>query len=140
MTFSLTQEDGVLTLELSGDIDLQITPEIRAALEAVRIYSVLAIDAATVTYMDSSGVAILLLGRKICEQKEATLRIDRISKAAFQVLKLSKMESLFQIGEIVDSNAQATPSDATSSASSNDQATTNPSAPDTPSAKAGSFS
>ena len=140
MTFSLTQDDGVLNLELTGDIDLQITPEIRAALEAARIYSVLVVDAATVTYMDSSGVAILLLGRKICEQKEATMRIDRISKAAFQVLKLSKMESLFQINEIVDTGTQATSSDATPSATSHDQVTTNPTAPDTPSAKAGSFS
>ena len=54
--------DGVLILEVSGEIDLQHSPEMRRVLQAhaARRVPALLLDFTGVKYIDSSGLATLI--------------------------------------------------------------------------------
>ncbi len=54
--------DGVLVLELGGDIDLQHSPELRRILQARAAQKIpaLLLDFTGVAYIDSSGLATLI--------------------------------------------------------------------------------
>ena len=66
MAHSVDINDDVARLTLSGDIDLQISGDIKSEIERLRNVNRLEIDASDVSYIDSSGVAVLILARQYC--------------------------------------------------------------------------
>ena len=101
MPFELRPDDDKSTLVLSGDIDLQISGDIKAEIERLSDISRLEIDASEVTYIDSSGVAVLILARQHCTRNNMTLALPTISEAVHRVLQIAKLDVMLPIGEIV---------------------------------------
>lgn len=90
-----------LTLTLSGDIDLEVTPDIKTQLASqLADAGSLTIDAAGVSYLDSSGVSILVIAMQSCKQKQLTLSISRISEEALRVLQLARLDKILPIIEV----------------------------------------
>ena len=58
---------------LSGDVDLQTTSDLEAEITKISGVQHLEIDASSVTYIDSSGVAVLLMARQFRSTKYPTL-------------------------------------------------------------------
>ena len=101
MPFELRPDDDKSTLVLSGDIDLQISGDIKAEIERLSDISRLEIDASEVTYIDSSGVAVLILARQHCTRNNMTLALPSISEAVHRVLQIAKLDVMLPIGEVV---------------------------------------
>ena len=101
MPFELRPDDDKSTLVLSGDIDLQISGDIKAEIERLSDISRLEIDASEVTYIDSSGVAVLILARQHCTRNNVTLALPSISEAVHRVLQIAKLDVMLPIGEVV---------------------------------------
>ena len=90
-----------LTLTLAGDIDLEVTPDIKAQLTSqLADAASLTIDASSVSYLDSSGVSILVIAMQSCKQKQINLSVSRVSEEAVRVLQLAKLDKILPIGEI----------------------------------------
>ncbi len=88
-----------LLLILVGDIDLEVTPDIKAQLMSQMEDSrAVEIDAANISYLDSSGVSILIIAMQTCKQKKIELRISKISDEALRVLQLAKLDKILPIG------------------------------------------
>lgn len=67
MALTFTQDKGTLTAHLSGDIDHQVARGLMLALDrevAARCPGRLTVDMGGVSFMDSSGIAVLLRGWK----------------------------------------------------------------------------
>jgi len=64
----------------------------------------LEIDASSVTYIDSSGVAVLLMARQFCAQQNIKLSLPSISSAVHRVLEIAKLDQILPIGQIVSSS------------------------------------
>ena len=88
-------------LVLSGDIDLQVSGDIKTEIERLSDISRLEIDASEVTYIDSSGVAVLILARQHCTRNNMTLALPSISEAVHRVLQIAKLDVMLPIGEVV---------------------------------------
>ena len=88
-------------LVLSGDIDLQVSGDIKTEIERLADISRLEIDASEVTYIDSSGVAVLILARQHCTRNNMTLALPSISEAVHRVLQIAKLDVMLPIGEVV---------------------------------------
>ena len=101
MPFELRPDDDKSTLVLSGDIDLQISGDIKAEIERLSDISRLEIDASEVTYIDLSGVAVLILARQHCTRNNMTLALPSISEAVHRVLQIAKLDVMLPIGEVV---------------------------------------
>ncbi|MGC6535557.1 MAG: STAS domain-containing protein [Parvibaculales bacterium] len=90
-----------LVLTLAGDIDLEVTPDIKAQLASqLGDAASLDIDAAKVSYLDSSGVSILVIAMQSCKQKRINLSVSRVSEEAMRVLQLAKLDKILPIGEM----------------------------------------
>jgi len=93
----LTYENGVLTAKLFGEIDHHIAPKLRGAIDA-RCESVrpakLILDFGSVTFMDSSGIG-LIMGRYRCiALLGGRLEIVHIPPTLKKIFVLSGIETL----------------------------------------------
>ena len=81
---------------LSGDVDLQTTSDLKAEITKITGVTALEIDASAVTYIDSSGVAVLIEANQKAQElsKEFSLKL---SDAVLSVLKMAKLDSFFKL-------------------------------------------
>ena len=101
MAFDINITDNVAKLALSGDIDLQVSGDIKSEIERLSDVDRLEIDASDVSYIDSSGVAVLILARQYCAQNNMSLALPVISEAVHRVLQIAKLDVMLPIGEVV---------------------------------------
>ena len=89
---------------LSGDVDLQTTSDLKTEITKIAGVKNLEIDASSVTYIDSSGVAVLLMARQFCAQQNISLTLPAISAAVHRVLEIAKLDQILPIGQVVSSS------------------------------------
>lgn len=99
MAFQFKRDRGEnITLQLAGDIDLEVTPEIKNLIASQTDDAAsLTIDAANISYLDSSGVSILIIAMQTCKQKKIKFNIASISDEAMRVLQLAKLDRILPI-------------------------------------------
>jgi anti-sigma B factor antagonist len=99
--------EKITVFDVSGDIDLATSPELRKALlrefRELRIPRVV-LNLKDVHYIDSSGVASLVEGLKASRDVGSRLILFGLNSAVREVLQLSKLVRIF---EITDSEEQA---------------------------------
>jgi anti-sigma B factor antagonist len=94
-------------LDVSGNIDISNSPEMRKALlRELREKGVsrVVLNLSGVDYIDSSGVASLVEGLKVSRESGSRFLLFGLSDSAREVLKISRLLKLF---EIFDDEAQA---------------------------------
>ncbi len=94
--------DKTTIFDISGDIDLSTSPQLRRALlrelrELKMPRVVLNLEA--VRYMDSSGVASLVEGLKASRDVGSRLILFGLNRSIREVLQLSKLLKIFEIYE-----------------------------------------
>ena len=101
MAFDIRVSGEHAKVVLSGDVDLQTTADLKSEIQSVTDVARLEIEAANVTYIDSSGVAVLLLARQHCAQNNITMSMPAVSEAVHRVLQIAKLDAMLPIGEVV---------------------------------------
>ena len=94
--------DNVTIFDVSGDIDLANSPEIRKTLLLElreRRTPRVVVNLTQVRYIDSSGVASLVEGLKISRDLGLRFILFGLSPAAREVLQLSRLLKIFEIHE-----------------------------------------
>ncbi len=105
MTISLRQEAEAILVDVIGDIDLQNSPRMRKTLlETMRQSPRVIVNLEQVRYIDSSGIASLVEGLKEAQALNKRFILFGLSKAARQVLKLTRLITVF---EVYDTEAEA---------------------------------
>lgn len=102
MKISTRQQGAATIVDLSGDITLFNSPEIRkAVLEQLREKHVpfLLVNMSGVPYIDSSGVASLVEGLKVARDLKARFALYGLSKSARTVLELTHLIRIFEVYE-----------------------------------------
>ncbi len=94
MPYELNEADS--TLQLSGELDLNDVPELRAAVEQFAGDS-LTVLASDVAYMDSSVLSTLLLARKQCAGRGGKLVIKAPSDIVRSLLTSSQLDRVLTI-------------------------------------------
>lgn len=107
LQISLRQSDKTTILDVSGDIDLATSPQLRKALlrelRELRIPRVV-LNLKEVRYIDSSGVASLVEALKASRDVGSRLVLYGLNSAVREVMQLSKLVRIF---EITDTEEQA---------------------------------
>ena len=94
-------------LDVSGNIDMSNSPEVRKALlQEIRVKGVtrVALNLSAVNYIDSSGVASLVEGLKASRDLGSRFVLFGLNDSAREVLKISRLLKLF---EVYDDEIQA---------------------------------
>jgi anti-anti-sigma factor len=102
MPFSVagSSMDGVVTLRVSGDLDLATAPELQEAGEGALAdpsCETLRLHIADVGFIDSTGLGVLIGLRNGAESKAKRLIVDAPSAAASRLLELSGLATVFEI-------------------------------------------
>lgn len=88
---------------LDGDVDLQSSPDARAALlEAVDTHRGVVVDLSGVTYIDSSGIAALVEALQRSRRVGRPFALAAVSDPALRVLRLARLDRVFTISATVD--------------------------------------
>ncbi len=100
MPITVTSRDSALTIALSGEIDHHGAREMMAQLDqaiAERLPTRLVLDLSGVTFMDSSGIAVLLRSRRQLEHTGGELRVTGIPAQARRVLDAAGIGRLISL-------------------------------------------
>ena len=92
------EQDGVAVIQVSGEINIASSPELRKLLEKEQNKKMV-IDLEKVTYIDSSGLATLVEVLKRSKTQGGFLGLVSLSdkvKSLFEITKLDKLFPLFQ--------------------------------------------
>jgi anti-sigma B factor antagonist len=94
---SFTTSRGVLVIELSGSLDLSIIPSIKEQI-AGRLAErppCIVIDLRHVSYLDSSGIGLLIYIAKLANEFKGTVKYVVPGGFVFDVLHMVHFDSLF---------------------------------------------
>ena len=92
--------DRTLRAELSGELDHHAAKEIMGELERqieLNLPRRLTIDMGGVTFMDSSGIAVLLRAWKHMGRLEGSVTVSNVPKQAGRVLQAAGLHRMMQI-------------------------------------------
>ena len=102
MQIAIRKLDQMTLVDVSGDIDLSTSPELRKVLlqemRELRTPRVV-LNLTNVRYVDSSGVASLLEGLKASRDLRSRFIMYGLNAKVTQVLQLSKLLNVFEICE-----------------------------------------
>lgn len=108
MEHHVRNELGYHIVTLSGEIDLETSPQARKILlDTVDQSTKLFIDMASVTYIDSSGIATLVEAFQRAKKKGAALAFICLNPAVVRVLALARLEKVFTIHADLESAVHA---------------------------------
>jgi anti-sigma B factor antagonist len=92
-------EDGVVDLQLTGEIDLHGSPALRTKLHEIAAGKApgLAIDFTAVSYIDSSGLATLVEYVRDAKSHDGKLALHGLQPKVRMVFELVRLNELFTI-------------------------------------------
>ena len=97
MPIKITCENGVLTAYLVGELDhhaaAPIREQIDGEIEKYRPKKVI-IDFADLTFMDSSGIGLVMGRYKTASQVGAALTVRNVSNQTYKVMRLSGIDRI----------------------------------------------
>lgn len=102
MQINTKRTGGILQASLCGELDHHSAAQVRSALDGALEADVLELqlDMRGITFMDSSGIGVILGRYKILQERGGRLCITAMSTYAARILKMSGVLSLVGKGEI----------------------------------------
>ncbi len=97
MEVKATQQDGVTVIQVTGEININTSPDLRKLFEKQGSKKIV-VDLEKVTYIDSSGLATLVEILKKTKTQGGSLGLSAMSdkvKSLFEITKLDKLFSIF---------------------------------------------
>ncbi len=97
---NLDLSDGILTVLLDGEIDHHTAPPIREAIDEIILQDmprILKLDYGEVTFMDSSGIGLIMGRYKLMNSCSGEIEVVNIPKNMEKVVKLSGIEKLGRV-------------------------------------------
>jgi anti-sigma B factor antagonist len=101
MQISQKQNNGIITYEVKGDIDINSSPGIRDAFEkgVKEKFMKVVVNLSSVSYIDSSGLATLVEMLKKTRLYGGKLRLSNLAPKVKSLFEITKLEKLFEIFE-----------------------------------------
>ncbi|MBA3273708.1 MAG: STAS domain-containing protein [Chthoniobacterales bacterium] len=102
MSASSTERPNVLPLE--GEIDLHVSPTIAASLRTMveQKPKYLVVDLSRVTYIDSSGLAVLIEAMQNVASYSGKFALSGLQDAVRPIFEIARLDQVFRIYDNVD--------------------------------------
>jgi anti-sigma B factor antagonist len=105
----MTLPDSPNVLPLEGEIDLHVSPRVAAALAAIieQKPERLVVDLSAVTYIDSSGLAVLIEGMQNVEAYGGKFLLAGLQEKVQPIFEMARLDQVFMIFPHVDAALSA---------------------------------
>lgn len=108
MEHVIREAKGNHIVQLSGEVDLGNSPKARQILlDAVGRGKKVLVDLASVTYMDSSGIASLVEAFQRSKKNGGSFALVCVNPAVLRVLNLARLDKVFIIHDNLESALNA---------------------------------
>ena len=97
MPVRIENQDGIITAFIMGDIDHHSAKEIRETIDfslESSLPEILVLDFKDVTFMDSSGIGLVMGRNKLMQSMDGELRIQNVSSHMKKVMRLAGLDKL----------------------------------------------
>ena len=96
LTINESQDDSHHLLEVQGELDFGSSPRLLEAMrQALKSSALLKVDLSQVSYVDSSGIAVLIQGYKLARKKTIDFVLVNPSPRVMAVIELSQLGEFF---------------------------------------------
>ena len=101
---SMSRKETPNVLPLDGEIDLHVSPEVAKSLKSMiaKKPKNVVIDLTKVTYLDSSGLAVLIEGMQNVQQYGGRFRLAGVQEDVKHVFDIARLDQVFDIYPDVD--------------------------------------
>ena len=90
MTYKVTEEGNVSTVFLNGEIDMVILPLVESGKEVH-------LNLKDVSYMDSSGISVLIESHQKALESNTKVIVKEVSKSVLKVIMMAKLEQILNL-------------------------------------------
>ena len=100
MVYAQEIKEGKVILYLDGEIDLDKTDLARnSILKCIEKNNKVFVDLAKVSYIDSSGISVLIEAHQKAQKLEKEFYLQNPSNAVMSVLEMAKLDVFFNISK-----------------------------------------
>jgi anti-sigma B factor antagonist len=94
---AVSEEPGTVVITVCGELDLATAPELReACAQAVKgSADTVRVDLGGLTFLDSSGISVLVETHRDLEAREATLVLHQVGDRTKRVLEVAGLSEFF---------------------------------------------
>ena len=98
MTIERTTENGSITLTLSGELTAITAEQLNTAIEmAVGETACLTLDCASLEYVASAGLRVLLRVKKLLDAQNGTFMLTNVSETVMNVFEITGFNNMLDI-------------------------------------------
>jgi anti-sigma B factor antagonist len=100
----MPQKEQPNVLPLEGEIDLHVSSEVAESLRTMiaKRPKLVVIDLTKVTYLDSSGLAVLIEGMQKVQEYGGKFALAGVQESVQHIFEIARLDQVFQIFPTVD--------------------------------------
>ena len=98
MSYKVNKEGNITTVYLNGEIDMDKTDEAKEVILPLIVSgSEVHINLKDVSYMDSSGISVLIESHQKALEKNTKVIVKEVSKSVLKVIMVAKLEQILNL-------------------------------------------
>ena len=98
MTYKISENGNISTVFLDGEIDMDVTEKAKEIiLPLVEAGKEVHLNLKDVSYMDSSGISVLIESHQKALEKGTKVIIKEVSKSVLKVIMMAKLEQILNL-------------------------------------------
>ena len=103
MSVTIKQKNNIMTVQIKGEIDHHTVPSIRDMIDDAFVCAEsvdeLVIDFSEVTFMDSSGIGLVMGRYKLAVANGKKVKVINLSERDYKIMKMSGIEKLAEVSK-----------------------------------------
>ena len=98
MAYKVSENGNISTVFLDGEIDMDVTEKAKEIiLPLVEAGKEVHLNLKDVSYMDSSGISVLIESHQKALEKNTKVIIKEVSKSVLKVIMMAKLEQILNL-------------------------------------------
>ena len=98
MSYKVSEEGNVATVHLDGEIDMDVTEKAKEVIfPIVESGKEVHLNLKDVSYMDSSGISVLIESHQKALEKNTKVVVKEVSKSVLKVIMMAKLEQILNL-------------------------------------------
>ena len=98
MTYKVTEENNISTVYLQGEIDMEVTEKAKEVImPLIEAKKEVHLNLKDVSYMDSSGISVLIESHQKALEKNTKVVVKEVSKSVLKVIMMAKLEQILNL-------------------------------------------
>ncbi len=99
MSYEVKEKGNISTVFLNGEIDMDVADKAKTVISPlIEAGKEVHINLKDVSYMDSSGISVLIESHQKAGEKNTKVILKDISKPVLKVIMMAKLEQILNLG------------------------------------------